>query len=48
MAYDLIIRGGTVVDGSGLPHYEADLGIVGDRIASIARSVPRPARQSRI
>ena len=38
MAYDLIIRGGTLVDGSGLPSYEADLGIVGDRIATIGKT----------
>jgi N-acyl-D-aspartate/D-glutamate deacylase len=37
MAYDLVIRGGTVVDGSGLPRYRADVGIRGDRIARIGR-----------
>lgn len=37
MSYDLIIRNGTVVDGSGLPRYQADVGIVGDRIASIGK-----------
>jgi N-acyl-D-aspartate/D-glutamate deacylase len=35
MTYDLVIRGGTVVDGSGLPGYRADVGIRGDRIARI-------------
>lgn len=35
--YDLVIRGGRVVDGSGAPAYRADLGITGDRIAAIAR-----------
>ncbi len=35
MAYDIVIRGGTVVDGSGLGSYRADVGIVGDRIASV-------------
>jgi N-acyl-D-aspartate/D-glutamate deacylase len=35
MAFDLIIRGGTIVDGSGLPGYRADLGVAGDRIAEI-------------
>jgi N-acyl-D-amino-acid deacylase len=35
MTYDLVIRGGTVVDGSGLPRFRADVGIRGDRIARI-------------
>jgi N-acyl-D-aspartate/D-glutamate deacylase len=35
--YDLVIRNGTVVDGTGLPSYRADVGIVGDRIAAIGR-----------
>src|SRR5712692_10201732 len=35
MAYDLIIRNGTIVDGSGLPRYRADLGIADGRIACI-------------
>lgn len=35
MALDLLIRGGTVVDGSGGKRYTADVGIVGGRIARI-------------
>lgn len=35
--YDLIIRNGTVVDGSGLPGYQADVAIVGNRIAKIGK-----------
>ncbi len=35
MAYDIIIRGGTIVDGSGLPGYRADLGITDGMIAKI-------------
>ena len=37
MSYDLVIRGGTVVDGSGFGSYRADVGIVGDRIAFVGR-----------
>jgi N-acyl-D-aspartate/D-glutamate deacylase len=37
MSYDLIIRDGTVVDGSGLPRYRADVAIEGGRIAAIGK-----------
>ena len=37
MPYDLVIRGGAVVDGSGLPRYRADVGCQGDTIAAIGR-----------
>ena len=37
MSYDLVIRNGTVVDGSGLGSYRADVGVVGDRIAFVGR-----------
>lgn len=35
MNYDVIIRGGEVIDGTGAPRYRADVGIVGDRITRI-------------
>ncbi len=37
MSYDLIIRNGTVIDGSGLPRYRADVGIAQGRIAAIGK-----------
>jgi len=37
MSFDLIIRGGTIVDGSSLPRYQADVGIEGGRITSIGK-----------
>jgi len=33
--YDLLIRGGTVIDGTRAPRFAADIGVTGDRIAAI-------------
>ncbi len=35
--YDLVIVGGTIVDGTGAPGFRADLGIEGDRVVRVAR-----------
>jgi len=37
MTYDLVIKNGTVIDGSGLPRYRADVGVRGGRVATIGR-----------
>lgn len=36
-AYDVVIHGGRVVDGSGAPWFQADVGIRGGRIVTIGR-----------
>ena len=35
MAWSLLLKGGTVVDGSGAPGVAADVAVEGDRIAAI-------------
>jgi N-acyl-D-aspartate/D-glutamate deacylase len=45
VAYDLVIRNGTVVDGSGLGAFRADVGVVGDRIAFVGRIRERGASE---
>ena len=44
MAYDLIVRGGRVVDGSGLPSYVADVGVKDGKIAEVGRLKDGAAR----
>lgn len=45
MTYDLLIRNGILIDGSGAPRYPADIGIIGDRIARIGR-IRAPANKT--
>ncbi|HEV2424778.1 MAG TPA: D-alanyl-D-alanine carboxypeptidase/D-alanyl-D-alanine-endopeptidase, partial [Terriglobia bacterium] len=44
-AYDVILKGGRVIDGTGDPWFAADVGIRGDRIAAIGRLDPSQARR---
>ena len=45
MAYDLVIRNGTIVDGSGAAPYAGDVAIVGDRITEIGKVDDRGAHE---
>ena len=38
--YDLVVRGGTVVDGTGTPRVRADLAVMGGRVAKISGRIP--------
>jgi len=38
--YDVVIRGGTVYDGSGAAPFTGDVAIAGDTVAAVAASVP--------
>ena len=38
--YDTLIRNGRIVDGSGNPWFQGDVGIIGDRIAFIGHAAP--------
>jgi N-acyl-D-amino-acid deacylase len=46
--YDILIRGGTVYDGTGSPGYAADVAILGDRVARISRQPLDPSLARRV
>src|SRR4026207_59020 len=39
MAHDVVIRNGTVIDGTGSPAFDADVAIDGDKITAIGKDV---------
>ncbi len=43
-AFDVVIRGGTVYDGTGSPGRRADVGITGDRVATVGDLGPASGR----
>ena len=44
--FDLLIRNGKVIDGSGNPWFRADIGIVGGKIAAIGRFDSKDAKRT--
>jgi N-acyl-D-aspartate/D-glutamate deacylase len=42
---NLVIRNGTVVDGSGGDPYEADLAVIDGKIAAIGGSIPKGSEE---
>jgi N-acyl-D-aspartate/D-glutamate deacylase len=45
VAWTLLIKGGTVLDGSGAPAVQADVAVEGDRIAAVGPGLTGPARR---
>src|SRR4051812_41283040 len=44
MSHDLVIKGATIVDGTGAEPYSGDVAVDGDRIAAVGRVDGRAAR----
>src|SRR6476646_11357551 len=43
--YDLILKNGRIVDGSGAPWYRGDVAVRGDTIVAVAAAISAPARR---
>ncbi|MBY0524363.1 MAG: D-aminoacylase [Gemmataceae bacterium] len=45
MPYDLVLKNGKIIDGSGNPWFVGDVAIRGDRIVAVGRIPPAPAKR---
>ncbi len=43
--YDVVFRGGQIMDGTGNPWFVGDVAIRGDKIVAVGRSLPGPAKR---
>ena len=48
MVFDIVIRGGTVVDGTGQPGFTADIGITRQRIAAVGELPKSTSEQAQV
>jgi N-acyl-D-amino-acid deacylase len=46
--FDVLIRGGSVIDGTGAARYRADVALKGDRVMLVSRSAVAPARATHV
>ena len=44
--FDLLIKEGNIVDGTGNPRYKSDIGILGDKIVFIGNSDDKESKQT--
>ena len=42
MSYDIMLKGGTVIDGTGRERFAADVALSGDRIVAVEANIPSP------
>src|SRR6478752_6754444 len=43
--YDLLVRNGRIIDGTGNPWFFGDVAVHGDRVVAVGRVPPGPARR---
>ncbi len=46
--YDILISGGSIIDGTGAPRFSGDVALRGDRIVAVSRSALPRARATRV
>ena len=44
--FDLLIKEGNIVDGTGNPRYKSDIGILGDKIVFIGNSDDKESKET--
>jgi N-acyl-D-amino-acid deacylase len=47
-SWSVLIRGGTIIDGTGAPRFRGDVALIGDRIAAVSREPLDASRAQRV